>query len=81
MRRFLIRYRLIRMNTSEKSFHLISVRYGGDICVCPVPVCGKTPDEIYAMVRDGGVTPCTLPDVMEDFAFTSKSLSNGCAGG
>ncbi len=75
MKELLIRYQLIRAKTPEKSVSLISASYGGDTCVCQVPVCEKTPDEIYAIVRDNGVTPCTLADVLRDLAYTPENLA------
>ena len=64
-----VRYRLLRSTAHGASSYYISVCLGAERCTLMLP----TQDEqraraLYRLIRDGLVTPCTLPDILSDLA-------------
>ena len=62
-----VRYRLLRSTVRGASYYHISVRLGTERCTVALP----TQDEdkaraFYRLIRDGLVTPCTLPDIVSE---------------
>ncbi len=66
-----VRYRLLRLHTSVRGEYryFISVRLGPERCTLALPTTdGEQAHAFYRAIRDGLVTPCTLPEVVADLA-------------
>lgn len=69
----LLRYRLIDTEDAAGRFHLIAangaeyaeISVGDDICFAA---------DCYRSVRDGGVTPCTLDEIVADLRATTSNF-------
>ena len=62
-----IRYRFIRLRRGTETTFEIYVQYRDDQLTLPIPAKEeRTAKEIYRLIVNARVTPCTLSDVLED---------------
>jgi len=62
-----IRYRLLRIDNNQDVAFQICVQYQDERLTLPLPTKEKSrAQEMYHLIAKAKVTPCTLPDVLED---------------
>ena len=62
-----IRYRLLRIGNNQDVEFQISVQYQNERLTLPLPTKEKSRAmEMYHLIANAKVTPCTLPGVIED---------------